>query len=209
MSRDSAPALLALHAIRLQGMSTAREAADRFGLDPDTTEEILLDQQAYGRVSWSEFAGTDGWSLTARGRQENERQLRAELDEYSGARTAVEAVHRDFEPLNARLQQVCTDWQLRPRPDRPMAINDHTDRGWDDRVVEELERLATALVPLTSRLSVELTRFDGYDSRFAAAQRRARTGDRSAVTGVGHDSCHAVWFELHEDLLATLGLTRG
>jgi hypothetical protein len=29
------------------------------------------------------------------------------------------------------------------------------------------------------------------------------------VTGVGIDSCHTVWFELHEDLLATLNIERG
>jgi hypothetical protein len=28
------------------------------------------------------------------------------------------------------------------------------------------------------------------------------------VTGVGIDSCHSVWMELHEDLLATLGMQR-
>jgi hypothetical protein len=27
--------------------------------------------------------------------------------------------------------------------------------------------------------------------------------------GVGEDSCHLVWIQLHEDLLATLGLERG
>jgi hypothetical protein len=31
----------------------------------------------------------------------------------------------------------------------------------------------------------------------------------SGVTEVGGDSCHTVWMELHEDLLATLGLERG
>jgi hypothetical protein len=34
-------------------------------------------------------------------------------------------------------------------------------------------------------------------------------GDRPWVDGSDRDSCHTVWFQLHEDLLATLGLRRG
>jgi hypothetical protein len=47
-----------------------------------------------------------------------------------------------------------------------------------------------------------LPRFQGYDARFSAALARGDV-DRSDV-----DSCHRVWFELHEDLLATLNLRR-
>lgn len=36
-----------------------------------------------------------------------------------------------------------------------------------------------------------------------------RRGERRRVDGLGVDSCHRVRFELHEDLLATLGLDRG
>jgi hypothetical protein len=34
-------------------------------------------------------------------------------------------------------------------------------------------------------------------------------GERSWVAQPKIDSCHTVWMELHEDLLATLGLERG
>ncbi len=53
-----------------------------------------------------------------------------------------------------------------------------------------------------------LTRFGGYDRRFTAALRRARDGDAAWVDRTDVDSCHRVWFELHEDLLATLGIDR-
>ncbi len=208
MTQRSTTELLVLHAIRLRGMSTAAEAAARFELDPPAVEEHLLDQQACGWVTWSEFAGTGGWSLTERGRKENERELQVELNSVPGARATVSAVYDDFLPLNVRLQQASTDWQLRPRPGQPLAMNDHRDADWDLRVVEEFGRLSVALAPLVSRLGAVLARFRGYDDRFAAAQRRAVAGDRSALTGVGHASCHAVWFELHEDLIATLGLSR-
>lgn len=53
-----------------------------------------------------------------------------------------------------------------------------------------------------------LTRFRGYDARFAAALARARAGESAWVDRSDVDSCHRVWFELHEDLIATLGLDR-
>ena len=87
-------------------------------------------------------------------------------------------------------------------------MNDHRDADWDLRVVEEFGLLSVALAPLVSRLGAVLDRFRGYDDRFPVAQRRAVAGDRSALTGVDHASCHAVWFELHEDLIATLGRSR-
>jgi hypothetical protein len=63
--------------------------------------------------------------------------------------------------------------------------------------------------PLVARLGAVLDRFGGYDDRFSAALRRVTTGGPTWVNRVGSDSCHGVWMELHEDLVATLGLRRG
>ena len=76
------------------------------------------------------FADLGGWSLTERGRAENERQLAAELARVGGAEE-VRDVYRDFLPLNARLLRACTDWQLRPTADDRLAANDHSDPAWD------------------------------------------------------------------------------
>jgi hypothetical protein len=75
-------------------------------------------------------------------------------------------------------------------------------------VLDELADLAQALAPLDRCLTDALPRFGGYARRFAAALARARAGERRWVDGTGLDSCHTVWFELHEDLIATLGLNR-
>lgn len=45
------------------------------------------------------------------------------------------------------------------------------------------------------------------DARFTAVLHHA-ADDSGWVTGTDRDSAHRVWFELHEDLIATLGLTR-
>lgn len=214
MSRDSPTELLVLHAVRITGFADAATLAHRFGLDPVTTEELLRDAEAYGWVQQAHFAGLRGWSLTTAGRTENERQLAAELTAAAeltgaGSRDEVSAIHRSFLPLNARLQRACTDWQLRPTAGDRFTVNDHTDAGWDLAVLDELGAIGSGLVPLADRLEQVLTRFGGYWSRFDSALGLARSGKTGWVDRTDVDSCHRVWFELHEDLIATLGLDRG
>ncbi|GEL98174.1 hypothetical protein [Cellulomonas terrae] len=69
-------------------------------------------------------------------------------------------------------------------------------------------RTGRTWAPLADRLRLLLARFGGYDARFAAARRRAHAGGTGWVDGTDADSCHRVWFELHEDLVATLGIDR-
>ncbi|WP_043640609.1 hypothetical protein [Nonomuraea candida] len=206
-SPHSPPDLLALHAVRIRGFAGTSELAHRYGLDPAETKELLHDAEAYGWVQHTAFADTEGWSLTERGRAENERRLAAELAGVGGAEE-VRAVYREFLPLNALLLRACTDWQLRPTAGDRLATNDHSDPAWDARILADLTGLAHALTPLTDRLGRVLTRFRGYDTRFGAALTRARDGEGGWVDRTDVDSCHRVWFELHEDLIATLGLAR-
>ena len=76
-------------------------------------------------------------------------------------------------------------------------------------MLDELTALSGELAPLAQDLASLLARFDGYDRRFAAALGKAVRGDRPWVDGSDRASCHTVWFELHEDLLSTLGRRRG
>ncbi|MGI5290649.1 transcriptional regulator [Nonomuraea polychroma] len=207
MTHDSPPGLLVLHAVRITGFADTPVIAHRYGLDAAETKELLLDAEACGWVEHTAFAGTGGWSLTERGRAENERQLAAELARVSGT-DEVHDVYREFLPLNALLLRACTDWQLRPTAGDPLAVNDHSDYAWDARVLYELAGIDRALTPLADRLRSVLTRFRGYDTRFTTALARARAGEGTWVDRTDVDSCHRVWFELHEDLIATLGLDR-
>ena len=208
MTTGSATDLLVLHAVRLGGMADDRQVAHRYGLDPGTASELLLDLQAYGWVSRVDFAGTGGWTLTDTGRRRNEQQLAAELT-AAGAAADVAAVHQDFLPSNARLLRATTDWQLRPSSSDPLARNRHDDPDWDARVIDDLTRVGDDLAQLEPRLTATLSRFAGYHARFTGALTRGRNGDPSWVARVREDSCHTVWMELHEDLMATLGLRRG
>ncbi|GIF62602.1 hypothetical protein Ais01nite_06370 [Asanoa ishikariensis] len=184
--------LLVLHAVRLNGFAGTAAVAARFDLDADQTREDLLDAEAYGRVSRSAFTDLGGWSLTQAGYRHNEAQLRDELD-HTGARGTVTAAHEQFLPLNARASQVFTTWQL--------------DAGDPADTLHQLARLADRLHHLERLVAARLSRFAGYHARFTAALVQA-VDDPAWITGVEVDSCHKVWFELHEDLIATLGISR-
>ncbi|WP_063060910.1 hypothetical protein [Nocardia sienata] len=207
MTHHSSPDLLALHAVRISGFADAPAIAHRFHLDPAETTEFLLDAQAYGWVQYAEFADMHGWSLTESGRARNEQQLHEELSGIGGA-DRIRLLYRDFLPLNARLQRACTDWQLRPTPGNTLAANDHSDTARDERILEELSAIGNALGPLADELGAVLARLSGYGTRFDTALRRAKGGEHGWVDRTDVDSCHRIWFELHEDLLATLGLDR-
>jgi len=196
MAYESEPELLVLHGVRLLGFADGRRVARRWGLDEVDVEEHLLDAEAYGWVSRSEFDGTAGWFLTDAGRRRNEDGLAAELDRVPGARAAVIDVHDSFGPVNEAVTQLCTAWQLA----------DHDARGVDE-ALQSLSRTGDLLDGLERQLTGVLARFAGYHSRFVGAVERARDDPRW-VAGIDVDSCHRIWFELHEDLVATLGLQR-
>jgi hypothetical protein len=192
MAHPSPRDLLVLHAVRLKGFADTGAVAGRFGLDTVQTREDLLDAEAYGRVSRSSFADLAGWSLTETGRRHNENQLRDELDR-TGALQTVAGVHERFRPLNERASRVFTAWQLDP--------------GSAADTASHLADLARELRELERDLAGQLDRFAGYHDRFTAALARAGQ-DPAWITGVEVDSCHRVWFEFHEDLIATLGIGR-
>lgn len=206
-AETSDPTTLALHAVRLLGFADTSRVASRFGLDRAETEEKLLDFEAFGWVRRSGFAGTSGWSLTDSGRAENQRRLTDELEEV-GAREVVADVHDRFLPLNARFLTAVTRWQTRPMPGNAMAPNDHTDFRWDERVIETLTSVGRRLGSLDVELVAVLDRFDGYTGRYDGALTRVIRGEHHWVDGIEVDSCHLVWMQLHEDLIATLGLRR-
>lgn len=208
MTRFSPLSLRVLHAVRLLGFADGAAVAERADADRDEAEGLLREAEHRGRVRHMVFADLEGWSLTEEGRVENELQLSLER-EAADPDGVIERAYREFLPLNARLLSACTDWQIKPAAQDKFAPNDHADTVWDERILEELAALGTAVAPLTRRLSAVLARFAGYDTRFEGALDRARRGQHDWVDKSGVDSCHRVWFQLHEDLVATLGIDRG
>jgi hypothetical protein len=205
---DEDPTLLVLHAVRLLGAADAPAVERRFGVPRAAAAELLLDGEAYGWVRRVCPDPDPAWTLTDAGRTQGERLLTSNLDARD-ARAAVADAHRDLLDLNGRFLAACTRWQIRPLPGDPLAANDHTDLRWDDAVLAELAALGRRLEPVGARLATALPRCDGYPRRYSAALARVERGETRWVDAPGIDSCHAVWFELHEDLIATLALRRG
>lgn len=199
MSVPSAPGLAVLHAVRVMGFAPTDRVVVRTGLPAEEVRTHLLDAEAVGHVTRSTFADQTGWSLTEAGKVEGERLLAAELD-ASGHGPVVRAVLDGFGPLNDLVAAACTRWQL-------------TDLGLAqppavlDDVLADLTRAAVGLARIEARLTAGLARFAGYHERFTTAAGLARH-DTAWITAMDRDSAHRVWFELHEDLLATLGRSR-
>lgn len=199
MTHRCANELLVLHAVRTLGYADTDRVAAHLSTAEDDVREHLLDAQAHGWIIVSSFAGDQGWSLTEAGKAHGERLLAAELD-AAGARTGVEEVYRDFLPLNDVVAAACTAWQL-----AELGIGQQS-RSLSETIAA-LEAPAAALADIEDRLTARLDRFAGYHQRFTQALAKAGA-DPAWITGTDRDSCHRVWFELHEDLIATLGLTR-
>lgn len=205
MAFPSPPDLLVRHALRLRGLAEPAAIAGRFGLDEAEVRELLLDDEARGWVYQVGYAGLSGWALTAAGHAEHSRRLAAELA-AAGVRPVLTAVHREFGPLHARFLAAVAHWQVRPSVEDPFAENDHRDYRWDERVLFELYVLVGAARVLCERLESSLERFAGYADRLAAALRQADRGKTAWLDRLRSDSLHGVWFELQEDLRASLQL---
>lgn len=195
---SSATDLLVLQGVRILGGPPAEQVAQLFDLSTDTVTEHLLDAEAYGWARRYEWYGAVSWSLTERGKTENERQLAAELD-AGRVRDEVLGSHRAFLPLNRRHGEACTRWQL----------NNHIDDRVDAAVLRELQALARDLDRVCGDLTRALDRFSVHAPRYRAALEHVLEGDHAWLDAPDRPSCHLVWISLHEDLLATLGIPRG
>ena len=202
MTADPVSGTSVLHALRVKGFAETDVLAEVTHLDDVTVVQALETFAAEDLVKRRQGVEVSGWVLTPQGRAEHEKRLAEELD-TSGVRPEIEARYAEFTRLNAPVLQVCTDWQLRDG-----VVNDHADRGYDAEVVDRLGDLHERARPVLDGLTAALPRFGGYRDRLATAVDRVRSGDREWFDKPLIDSFHTVWFELHEDLLATLGLER-
>lgn len=192
-----------LHALRCAGTADLDRLRSRLG--SVTIEPALASLRAEGLVSHRD-GPMGGWMLTPEGRVEGQRLVARQLD-ATGAREAVQAAYRGFLELNPEMLEACAAWQLRTL-DGEQEPNDHSDADYDADVVARLADIHEALQPVLADLTVVLERYTGYLPRFEEALARLRDGELAYFTGVRVESYHTVWFELHEDLLATLGIDR-
>jgi hypothetical protein len=199
------PRLVVITCIRLKGFADVGPIVEASGLDTSLVQGVLVDfgadelaRHREGRVS--------GWTLTPAGRALHGELVAAELAD-AGCEPDVETAYQEFLGLNPRLLTTASAWQLREKDGQPV-VNDHTDAAHDARVIGDLRALHMATAPLVYRLGSLLERFARYGPRMSMAVDRVEAGDHDWFTKPLIESYHTVWFELHEDLLSTLGKER-
>lgn len=205
MAPASDPRLLVLLGLRLKGAADPEALAEHADLDVGEIERQLVALSDEGLVVERGVA-PKGWALTRAGRHAAAHAVTAEV-EATGARPAVTAAYERFRALNAAALETCSRWQVREVEGRAV-LNDHADPDYDNDVVGDLSRLQHEADPVLHDLAATLDRFSTYAPRLRRAVRKVEAGEADWFTKPTLPSYHTVWFELHEDLLATLGIER-
>jgi hypothetical protein len=193
---------LALHGLAVKKAGDAAAVARIMDLPADEIAAALDRAAAAGDV-----LGARGmFMLTPQGRSGLESraaqtwaQWRAE-EPFAAAYDRFEVINREILDLFTRWQQVDVGGQTVP--------NDHSDAGYDDKLIDELGALHERAARVLGRFTASMPRFGAYERRLDEAYDRVLGGDADYFTGVRVDSYHTVWFEMHEDLLRILGRTR-
>jgi hypothetical protein len=199
--RDSAGEVL--FALAVGGDAGPARIASTSGLPEPSVREVLGALRGAGRVAPAARPGE--WSLTAAGRVAAAAAIERERADLGAD---VSSRHPRLAALDAALKEAITRWQIRNvgGVDVP---NDHRDPGHDAAVVEDLGELARAAVVWLAPLAERRARYRRYGERIEAAVARVRAGEAGWIAGLGVDSLHSIWWQLHSDLLAVLGRPRG
>jgi DNA-binding MarR family transcriptional regulator len=188
--------LTVLQAVRLKGRTRPAELAATLGEDPTETTATVEALSAAGLL-------VDGATLrlTADGRE----RLNVLLAEERGGidSAAVAAVYDEFRSVNADFKALVTDWQL--KDGKP---NTHEDAEYDAAVLARLDALHERVAPIVAAAADQLARLRAYLTKLGAALDKVKAGETAWLTRPLIDSYHTVWFELHEELILAVGLTR-
>ncbi len=199
--------------LRLGGLISLVSVAEAEQMETSTVTSILAD--AAGQELAVERTGDrSGWLLTAEGRRVGEKLLQHQLDCASTPssrprerrRSAVLTTYELFLPLNAAVLDLCTRWQVIQQD--PLVLNDHSDPDYDRVIINELAAIHERVGPVCRMLTEAHPRFARYERRLSTALENVVGGQIDWLTKPTVDSYHTIWFELHDDFLATLGLDR-
>jgi hypothetical protein len=191
--------LAVLQAVRLKGRVRPADLAATLGRDygeiADTVERLtasgLLVDDATLRISPAGRARLE--ALLA--------EERAGVDP-----AAMAAAYADFRGVNTEFKALVTDWQLQGGAEG--APNTHDDEQYDAAVLARLDEVHARVLPIIDAAAAQVPRLHAYATKLVAALGRIRTGDTVWLSRPLIDSYHTVWFELHEELIGAVGMTR-
>jgi hypothetical protein len=119
---------------------------------------------------------------------------------------AMAAAYREFGPVNAEFKSVVTDWQLKGGPHG--TPNTHDDPEYDAAVLARLDGVHARVTPILEAVATQVPRLGAYSTKLVAALDKVKAGDTAWLSRPLIDSYHTVWFELHEELIGAVGMTR-
>ncbi len=193
---------LALHALAIKKHASLEAVAEIAGI-PTERVRLMLDH-----------AATQGQAIKAQERyllsslaqitlQAEYARFYAHVRKNSDFLTAYQL----FERINTELKSLITDWQTVEAGGERIA-NDHSDRNYDQKIIERLGNVHDRVEPVLERLAVPVQRMALWCKKLETALARAENGNIEWVSDARIDSYHTVWFELHEDLLRVVGRAR-
>lgn len=181
-----------LQHLAMAGIAETPELIEATPHGADTVQETLATLEADGAVEDEGF-----WYLTEAGEDRLETACRDRFDDDQLAE--LRAIYDDFEAMDVRMKACAEAWQ----------DLDEGERAPDTEPVADLRTLHEEVTALFDDLDPETkAAYDGYLQRLDDALDHLGAGDLDYVTGTEVDSYHTVWFELHDDLLRTLGEER-
>jgi hypothetical protein len=188
--------LSVLQAVRLKGRVTPTDLAKTLRAnDTDVTETV-------GRLAADGLlvAGAT-LRITPEGRAQLAELLAAERRDADP--TTLAAAYDEFRSINTEFKAVVTAWQL--KDGQP---NTHEDADYDAAVLARLDGVHQRVISIVAKVTAQLPRLSSYPAKLNAALDRVKSGEIPWLTRPLIDSYHTVWFELHEELILAVGLTR-
>lgn len=188
--------LMVLQAVRLKGRVTPADLAATLCVPPADVTVTLEQLTATGLLT----AGAT-LRISPTGRARLAELLTAERAGIDSGPLA--AAYDDFRAVNRDFKTLVTDWQL--KDGQP---NAHQDAHYDAGVLARLDAVHQRVLPIIAAAAAQLSRLGAYATKLGTALAHIQAGDTSWLARPLIDSYHTVWFELHEELIGAVGLTR-
>jgi hypothetical protein len=187
---------MVLQAIRLKGRVSPADLARTLGVEQADITEIV------GQLTAAGLLIEDTTLRVSRsGRDRLNDLLSQERERVDSA--ALAAVYDQFRSVNPDFKFLVTDWQL--KGGEP---NAHDDADYNVAVLTRLADVHQRVAPIIAAAAEQLPRLSAYQAKLLAALDKVKAGDIAWLTRPLIDSYHTVWFELHEELILAVGMTR-